>query len=496
MIKKKNKLAAAAVALMLAAQVAGCGEKEAPDTTGSGAEKTETENSVSEPVQMEDAAGQEAGNDSGPEEDIDAKNEPEYEDYEIEWKDSAVEKAVRDKLQIQSGSIMLSDILGITELDSWQVQDVVNFGVRDLSDLAAMKNLEVLKLFSDDRYSAFSFSDGFEVSITGGASVLNTDDFGVIAELPKLQELDLGMAYINDISGLPAMPNLTSFKAGGAFEDISVLSKYPNLTELVLMGAFRDISVLSQLNKLETLVLDITNSKDIYEYYSYEEISSSSVDLSALAGLSNLKNLLIINQAVNCELTGFDALKNLESLESLTIRCNSDYSGSEPFRLEVISGLSNLGTLSLFGINAEGFEPLADMQGLKRLALSRQYVEKLPALPQVESFSCTDLTKLTLPDMENLQTLSIGISIMQEEDANLEALADLPKLQSLSLYIWNGNTIILPDMSELETLNIGGSGTVQGAPSSLPKLKSLSIGSAISYDESLDMPNLEDVVIE
>jgi LPXTG-motif cell wall-anchored protein len=169
----------------------------------------------------------------------------------IQFKDEALEEAVRDSLRIYSRDLFESDLTILTSLD------------------ATSRGIEVL--------------DGLELAVNLEELLLDYNsvrDLTPIVGLTNLAHLSLGYNKLSDISGLASLSNLQSLMLdGNEIEDISILSQFSSLSMLSMQGnKVKDISMLAEL-PIEFLNIG------------YNEID----DISSLLEFENLQYVLIMN---------------------------------------------------------------------------------------------------------------------------------------------------------------------------------------------------------
>ena len=214
-------------------------------------------------------------------------------DYAIEWKDKALEKAVRKATGIKSRAIRYSDVKSIRRL---------NLHARNISDISALgclTNLTSLDL-----------------------SINQISDISALSGLTNLTDLDLGYNTISDITALSGLTNLTDLDLGhNTISDITALSGLTNLTDLGLGGnSISDISALSSLTKLTDLYLGYIQITDINPLNGLTNLTDLDLpynrisDISALGSLTNLINLNLNDNQIS-DISALGSLTNLINLD-------------------------------------------------------------------------------------------------------------------------------------------------------------------------------------
>ena len=187
----------------------------------------------------------------------------------------------------------------------------------------------------------------------------------------NLKEVDLGGEYISP-SGSEGYLN------SNAISDLSPLEKLTNLEELTLevMSGLRDVSALAGLTNLKTLNLWGTGVSDVSALASLTNLERLSLsdtgvsDVSALAHLTNLERLRLNDTGVS----DVSALARLTNLETLGV---SDTDVSD---VSALARLTNLETLGVGGTAVSDVSPLAGLTQLTYLSLGSTAVSDVSPL--------------------------------------------------------------------------------------------------------------------
>ena len=185
-------------------------------------------------------------------------------------------------------------------------------------------------------------------------------------EMATLTNLYAPNANIRDLTGLEAATNLTSLGLGTAY-----VRGYD-----VNSNSISDLSALAGLTNLKTLVLE-------------DNLIS---DLSALAGLTNLQTLELGGNSI----TDISALASLTNLETLNLGGNSitDFSA--------LSSLINLKSLRLNNCNITDLSALAGLINLTGLSLNYCNITDLSALPRLTNLTWLHLSSNSVSDLSPL----------------------------------------------------------------------------------------------
>ena len=180
--------------------------------------------------------------------------------------------------------------------------------------------------------------------------------------LQELRTLRLSSAGVTDLAGLGAAANLTWLSLEG--------------------NELRDIDI-AELAKLHALSwLDLSNN--------------ALTDISALAGLSNLRDLLLTDNAV-ADLT---PLSTLTELRTLTL------DGNAVEDLWPLAGLSGLEQLSLRENRVADLLPLTGLPALRYLWLRRNRIENIRPLSGLRNLRRLELADNAVVDVGPLRTLN------------------------------------------------------------------------------------------
>ena len=155
--------------------------------------------------------------------------------------DSALERAVRNRLNRPAGDLTQVELLSLTELQA------AGLGIEDLGGIGQLRDLKSLYL-----------GDNAITDVTS------------LATLSRLQWLDMSSNHIQDISALASLVGLVLLDLdGNRIEDLSPLSQLPNLEALFLNGnQISDVSPLLDMRSLQSV-----------------ELSGNPLSLGALTGL-------------------------------------------------------------------------------------------------------------------------------------------------------------------------------------------------------------------
>ena len=201
--------------------------------------------------------------------------------------------AVRERLNMSSGETLTTrSILNLVGLDTH------NRGIKSLTGLEHAVNLREVDLSGEytssgeyvnsNAISDFSplekLTNLKELHLTGMSGLR---DVSALASLTNLELLSLHNTGVSDVSALASLTNLKTLFLGETDVDVSDVSALASLTNLKTLDLYNtgvsDVSALASFTQLERLSLNRTGVSDV----------------SALAALTNLETLYLENTAVS-----------------------------------------------------------------------------------------------------------------------------------------------------------------------------------------------------
>ena len=346
----------------------------------------------------------------------------------------------------------LVNLAQMTDLKSLDLEG--NEAISDLSPLIGLTSLEALSLPLPSRILDLSPLAGLtnlkELSISGewreNPPVNEIKDFSPLASLSQMENLNMVVTDLKDLSFLSGMTGLTRLRISGTVltEDLTALKGLTNLKDLKLdTYGLQSMSGLEGMANLETLeihdgtgcpfVQDLSGLKGMTDLRvlwlrdSGSAYQSYNPDLASLSGLMNLEELIVPggDGTVALDLT---PLSNLKKLRILRTGCNA-------VDLAPLSGLKELTELDLqnggFGPTSGNVEytslaPLAGLENLESLTIRNSHISDLTPLSGLKNLrsltihnagSITDLTPLSaLPELTDL---SISATRQQLDTSSL-----------------------------------------------------------------------------
>jgi len=325
------------------------------------------------------------------------------------FKDNRLEKLIRDKVGMPTGTLNYSDLKNITALDlsNQGITDItglencmnlksldlsynqitsvkpllklydlkdLNLSHNKISDVSYFSNLTSLEKLnlSDNKVSDFSYS-------RKNTKDYNDTDYDKVSDsvfkyMTHLTYLDLGNSNVSgsysyqnsisssDLSDLKYLISLVSLNLNGT--DVSSLSNLEKLTKLTTLNlSGTDVSSLDSLKKLTNLTsLDLSNNDSIdgsdlkpLQYLTklkYLNLSNNQIDdLKYLKGLTNLTTLYLEDNPI-LDYTAILSYKNslyYRDFDIATISSDITYSSDSTIDAEIKSQISNFGNLYDYG---------------------------------------------------------------------------------------------------------------------------------------------------
>ena len=307
-----------------------------------------------------------------------------------------------------------------------------NRGIRDLTGIQFAKNLETLRL-PTNQVSDISPVKNLKNLTNLKLKDNQVSDISPIAELINLEVLEIEHNEISDLSPLAGLINLHYLNiSDNPFSDISPIAGLINLEDILFSNKnVGDISFLAGFKKLKSFTTwdnPISDISVLAELPQLERVdichSAGLPDISLLAGLTNLKELYFVCN----EVSDISPLAGLTKLTRLSLRCNK-VSDISP-----LAGLVNLKWLEIPQNNISDISPLAGLVNLTWLDLSRNNISNLSPLDGIR---------------ENIKTL--------HWHSNPVFPTDAPKIEGP--WLW----VVLPDTtlkSDTDLLSEASGGTV------------------------------------
>ena len=292
------------------------------------------------------------------------------------------------------------------------------------------------------------------------------EDISFLKNLPKLQKLDLSKNKVQDIHPLQALQNLQEFYfSDNQIKDVSSLETLHHLEKLDLRNNFiQDISFLKNTQKLQRLDLgwntiqDISFLQDLTKLQVLYLHSNQIEDISFLRKLSGLTVLFLSKNKIQ-DITSLEKLTNLKRLDlrENQIQDISILQGHQNLQklylssnqIQDISFSQSLPSLRVFyvgGNQLRNISFLKQLPNLQEVSLSANEIEDISSLKDFPKLRVIYLSKNRIRDIASLQHLpklqELSISFNQIED-----IASLKKLSNLEALNLSDNQILAIDLA-------------------------------------------------
>lgn len=330
---------------------------------------------------------------------------------EVEFKDKAMEEAMRAAINASSSEIVYTNSL-------W---DITEFSVPEaasnLEDLALMPYLQVLTITNQKLENLECLSDLQKLqTLELVGCIVPADSLSTLAQLPVLTSLSLNDCSLSSIAALAGAPSLTSLDlSNNTVRNLEAISGITTLRDLNLQhNAVTDLSQLSGLNNLEKL--------DV----SYNALTS----LEPVSGCQRLEWL----DASNNQISSLTGVNKLPLLSYLAVNHNS---------LTDISPAAQCAELTELRFNNNQVSDISSLSALIKLNVldfSYNTVSQLPDWQEGCALRNIDGSHNTLTSIDNLNKLSQIAYVYMDYNqiTNVDALASCYLLVQVNVY---GNSI-------------------------------------------------------
>ena len=332
-----------------------------------------------------------------------------------QWDDSFIQVLTNDKpiVLAKPNSFKTEQVQGL--------QIEIEMGSAYKIDLASYPDDVILEL-RDLEWGVLLFINNTEHLLRFNRSHAEKDFFQ-IDKFPELQIIDFGSGkneHLTNINLINKFKKLHTLNLNNCLSliDLSPLAGLTNLSTLDLSycASLSDLSPLSGLTNLSTLNLS-----------SCESLS----DLSPLAGLTNLSTLNLSCCTSLSDLRGLDELTNLSILNLSSCESLSD--------LIPLSGLRNLSTLDLNGCySLSDLSPLAGLTNLSTLDLNT--CKSLSDLSPISGLTKLSSLNLIICDslifVKHLAKLKNLIDLNLSSSGNIRDFEELINCYNLKRVYW------------------------------------------------------------
>ena len=258
----------------------------------------------------------------------------------------------------------ISDISDLAQLKNLEVLQIEGQQIKDISPLFELKNLESLSL----NCNPISSLEGIEkLQKLRWLDIASTDvsDLSPIYKLNNLDGLQIDNTYVSDISGIDQLHNLSNIHIQGTYvnkipvgpslnyieahnirlTEIPDFKGHENVVFRANKNVFKDYSNLNTAASYKLLMIEAHQN----QHEIIEQLKGIPIDCFLVAGLkindlNALKDLNIITELniSDCSLNSLDGLENFETIEMLDLKYAHNLSDLSP-----ILNLPNLKELTI-----------------------------------------------------------------------------------------------------------------------------------------------------
>ena len=260
------------------------------------------------------------------------------------------------------------------------------------------------------------------------------DDTLMSNELWSIEEIEISGA-VTDLSQLKYLTGLTKLKISGvAATDYTVLANIPKLTELDLSGcvlsadsltAVGTLTELATLNMSDCALRSVDFLSMLTKITSLNLTNNALTDISPLAQMTGLTNLSIKNNPI----------ESLSPLSGCTAMETLDISSCNITDLSALNGMSALTELNANDNQITSLAALEKCSALQKLHISSNSISDISVLPTLGSLQYFDGSHnsiATLPSFDSshpLQTINLNYNIV----SSVSGLKDLHSLNYVYL---------------------------------------------------------------
>ncbi len=359
-----------------------------------------------------------------------------------------------DVTELDLSAAGLRDISPLRALKNLQKLDLRDNQITDISPLMDLQNLKWLCIWNNQ------VEDIYPLVNLSGLTYLDADgnrisDISVIENLRELDELWLNHNPLDSVEPIRSLERLTHLglaDTGMDDDKLDCLMELTALRELNIKGN-PDITA-EKFDELQEALSACTIKHDELLYTvsfgsreftsDAEELEAMSQDIADISPLEKFTKLRTLNLSGN-RITDLSPLKDLKELAELRLY------GNRVGDLSPLDGHSALRVLDLQDNFVRDLSPLAGCMHLRTLLLSDNGILSVTPLA-----ACTELTELDL-DNNDVSDLSPLAPLTSMETLHLEnnQISDLSALYSLvqlkTLYV-RGNPLTADDIRALQTM--------------------------------------------
>jgi len=326
----------------------------------------------------------------------------------VNFKDDAIENAVRQKLMVSASKTLYSN-------DLWSIEEfVVPEDALYYDDLRYMIYLESLSI---DNGSAGQLSFIEKLTNLKSLSIVNTpvssDELDAIGKITSLQSLTLNGCSLSTTAGLEKLSSITYLDlSNNAIRNISALRSMPLLQELYMStNALQDLNALSNCTQL-----------------TYIDVSHNAIaSIDPIAHLESIAHLNLSNNSIS----NLSQIGKMTGLQELFISYNGLVGISQ---LETCTSLVRL---DVSHNNIESIDVLGKLTNVMYLDFSNNKVKSIPKFQSDSKLVTIDGSYNELSDLSGLRGLKSLNKVVMDHNAKISKvsiLKDCPLLSQVDVF--------------------------------------------------------------
>lgn len=341
----------------------------------------------------------------------------------LSFTDPAFESAIREQLELDSDTVIFSDMLW--DIGSFYMPEDVKV-YDDLAKLPYLYSLTIVGAKSGELNNISYLTALDELILIDSAPT--EAEVNIIASLPALKKLTMENCNLSTIAGLASATQLEYLNLNNnTIRNLTPLSNTLSLKQLLLsQNAITDLSALSGLSKLDTLDVSYNSLSVIDPICSIPRLSYLDISHNKLTSLYGIDQLISLNYlyASHNLLSDISELGNCFSLTELDISDN------------MITDIQSLYTLN----------------DLQRFNFANNQVSVLPLWDRSAALVSIDGSNNLLFSLEELRGLKDLNNVYMDYNSDIESIEPLVKCPCLILVNVYGTKVA--DVSELTSQSI------------------------------------------
>lgn len=314
----------------------------------------------------------------------------------------------------------ITDIEPIKNLTKLKNIEINGNKLKSLADLSALTNLQVLNISDNSINNLQGIKSNYTLVQLNASSNQIVDIKPITSNLNNLEVLNLSTNNISDISTIGYLSNLKSLDLSGntSIREIKPITGLSNLTILSLANNnnITDLTKLLDKNDDKEKTLKLINLQELN--LEHVNNSSSSITISNLTGLENIKVLNLNNN----EISNISGIVKFENLETLYLNNN---------KIEKIDSFVTKKT-------SNGVTTIEKASPVKDLRMQNNEIEDIDVIQYLKNITYLDLRENhinNISSIEGLDNLEQKKLYLQNQTANykIKRKANTSVMQKIAL---------------------------------------------------------------